>query len=87
MQMLYDSDSYTVMQFDMPAAGGGDAAPRDGYEIVDKRARRESFIEGALARSFRDGVQALADTDPSVEDFDDYIERFAQLSQQPLLLH
>jgi hypothetical protein len=90
MQMLYNSDSFVVVQFEIPAeagrAGVGDLT-RGGYEIVDKHARKEIFIEGALAESFKLGAQALIETSPSVEELDDYIGRFTSLMQQPLVLH
>jgi hypothetical protein len=60
---------------------------RGGYEIVDKFARKEIFIQGALAETFKQGVQALIETDPSEEEMDAYIERYASMSQQPLVLH
>ena len=91
MQMLYNSDSFAVVLFDVPAdkaAGGGDdALTRGGYELVDKFARKEIFIEGALAESFKQGVEALILTQPSVEEIDEYIERFSSLMQQPVVLH
>lgn len=95
MHMLYNSDSYVVVRFDVPT--GESAAPavgprpeplsRGGYEIVDKFARKEIFIQGALAESFQEGVQALIDTDPSEEEMDAYIERYASLMQQPVVMH
>ena len=89
MHMLYNSDSYVVVRFDdVPAAGPAASPPsRGGYEIVDKFARKEIFIQGALAQSFQDGVQALIENDPSEEEMDAYIERFASLMQQPLVMH
>lgn len=98
MQMLYNSDSFAVVQFDMVQAGstglggeGGSAesAPlsHGGYEIVDKFARKEIFLQGAMAESFKTGVEALIETQPSEEEIDDYIERFASLMQQPVILH
>jgi hypothetical protein len=60
---------------------------RGGYEIVDKFARKEIFIEGALAKSFRQGVDALIEKSPTQEEFDDYIGRFSALMQQPVILH
>ncbi len=99
MQMLYNSDSFAVVQFDVPTERGADPADhpasgdasdaltRGGYEIVDKFARKEIFIEGALAQSFREGVEALIETRPSEEEIDDYIDRFSSLMQQPVLLH
>ena len=99
MQMLYNSDSFVVVQFDMAAPAGGDgrlasgegagadALTHGGYEIVDKFARKEIFIQGALAESFKEGVEALIQTEPSEEEMDDYIERFTSLMQQPVVLH
>ena len=51
MQMLYNSDSFAVVMFDVSdesAEGSGSVLNRGGYEIVDKFARKEIFIEGAL---------------------------------------
>lgn len=83
MQMLYHSDSYIVVQFDERAGG-----QRGGFEIVDKMARKETFIEGLVADTFRAGVQQLFDSEaPTQEAFDEYIGRFTQLAQQPLVMH
>jgi len=89
MHMLYNSDSYVVVRFDdVPTAGAAAEPPsRGGYEIVDKFARKEIFIQGVLAQSFQDGVQALIENDPSEEEMDAYIGRFASLMQQPLVMH
>jgi hypothetical protein len=107
MHMLYNSDSFVVVQFDVPAEaasaqpldGGGDvggeatsakrphSVARGGYEIVDKFLRKEIFIDGAMAQSFKEGVEALIETQPSEEEMDTYIERYAGLMQQPVVLH
>lgn len=115
MHMLYNSDSFAVVRFDVPAgsqpladpaaagpasaaAGApqglpgrpGLAAPllaRGGFEIVDKFARKEIFIEGALAERFEQGVQALVDQGPTEEALDEFISGFTALAQQPLVLH
>lgn len=93
MQMLYNSDSFAVLEFDLPAptsegSAANPAAPsRGGYEIVDKHARKEIYIEGVLAESFKAGVQALVDNNPTPEAFDEYIGRFTTLAQQPLVMH
>jgi hypothetical protein len=88
MQMLYNSDSFAVLQIEFALPGeeqGG--AMRGGFEIVDKFARKGIFIEGAVARRFHDGVQALIESGPTPEALDDYIAGYAELAQQPVLLH
>jgi hypothetical protein len=101
MQMLYNSDSFAVVLFDVAGAVAPDQARADtpvdgdspaplshgGYEIVDKFARKEIFLQGAMAESFKQGVEALIETKPSEEEIDDYIGRFASLMQQPVVLH
>ncbi len=86
MQLLYDSDSFVVVRFDVPAEAPGGLG-RGGYEIVDKFARKEIFLEGLLAESFKAGVEQLAEQQQSVEEFDAYISRFSALAQQPLAMH
>jgi hypothetical protein len=89
MLMLYNSENFAVVQFDLERAEGESAAApaRGGYEIVDKSSRKEIFLEGVLAEHFKAGVQALMETQPSEEELDEYIGRFGALAQQPLVLH
>jgi hypothetical protein len=91
MHMLYNSDSFAVVKFEVPTQdtllSGDPALTRGGYEIVDKFARKEIFIEGAMAESFKQGVDALILTEPSEEEMDEYIDRFSSLMQQPVVLH
>jgi hypothetical protein len=88
MLMLYNSDSFAVLQFDLPAAQeDAPAAPRGGYEIVDKFARKEIFLEGSLAQRFREGVDRLVETEPTEEALDEFIAGYTQLAQQPVTLH
>ena len=94
MHMLYNSDSFAVVQFDVPGTTQSMAAPaphepltRGGYEIVDKFARKEIYIEGALAERFQQGVQDLVAQGPNPEAMDEYIGSFATSAQQPVLLH
>jgi len=95
MQMLYNSDSFIVVQFDLPVATEPGAADdqgaarlgRGGYEIVDKLARKEIFLDGLMAESFKTGVQAIVDGDATPEAFDEFIGRYTALAQQPLVAH
>ena len=90
MHMLYNSDSFIVVQFDVPPAlpQSGPQLNRGGFEIVDKFARKEIFIEGALAESFSQGVQALIeDREPSEDELDAFIETYAVMGHQPVVMH
>jgi Protein of unknown function (DUF3567) len=85
MLMLYNSDQFAVVQFDAEAREG--APSRGGYEIVDKFARKEIFLQGVMAEQFKAGVQALVDQGPSEEELDEFIGRYGAMAQQPLVLH
>ena len=90
MQMLYNSDSFAVVMFDASddtAAGSSNPLNRGGYEIVDKFARKEIFLDGALAVQFRAGVDALVEQGPTEEELDAFIGRYGAMAQQPLILH
>lgn len=94
MQMLYNSDHFAVMQIELDAGddatadGDTPAVPRrGGYEIVDKLARREIFLDGEGAASFRQRVDALVESSPSTEEIDEFLSGFSAWMQQPLVLH
>ncbi len=90
MQMLYNSDSYVVVQFDVPEpddASAQSARHLGGFEILDKRARTEIYLRGAVAESFQRGVQALVDNGPDAEALDDFIGGFTNGAAQPLVQH
>lgn len=90
MQLLYNSDSFAVVQFDLTPDSAQAPAPRlaaGGFEIVDKFARREIFIQGALAERFRAGVESLAESGPSEDQFDEFIAGFTVSAMQPVVLH
>ncbi len=92
MHMLYNSDSFVVVQFQLPGDGSAASdtpsqAGRGGFEIVDKHARREIYLHGLVAESFQRGVEALVESGPSQEQLDDFISGFVQLAQQPVVLH
>lgn len=101
MQLLYNSESYAVVRIageeDAPAGGqaqGPGVLPAPplsragGYEIVDKLARKEIFLQGAVAASFHNGVKALVEQGPTdVQALEEYIASFTVLAQHPVVLH
>ncbi|MET0311908.1 MAG: DUF3567 domain-containing protein [Burkholderiaceae bacterium] len=93
MQMLYDSDAYVVvhMQANDPADGAPvDTAPRlarHGFEIVDKRAGKEVYLDGTWADLFQQQINAWQLNTPTQEEVEDTLEGYAELAQNPVVLH
>ena len=90
MQMVYNSDNFAVVQFEVPADAGASSAPRaarGGVGVVGKLARQGMLIARARAPSFKEGVAALIDKASSEAEFDAWLGRYAALMQQPLTAH
>lgn len=103
MQTLYDSDTYSVthMLANSPADGiaiagaslvlqAKDGAPvlaRHGFEIVDKRAGKEVYLDGSWAEIFQQHIVAWQVNTPTQEEVEDTLERFAELAQNPVRVH
>jgi hypothetical protein len=87
--MIYDSDAFCVLQLDWegPEAVDGVLARPGGYEIVDKFARKEIFIDGRIADGFRERVQHLMEGSPTTDDIDEFLDGFSSLSRQNLHAH
>jgi hypothetical protein len=83
MNMIYNSPNYCVVEF---KAAEGPHGP-GGYEIMDKTAKREIYLDGVLAEKFRNDVALLIAREPSIEEVDDFLSNFEGLMQQPLVLH
>jgi hypothetical protein len=86
MQMLYNSDAFVVVGFELPAAAD-QPLQQGGFEIVDKVSRKEIFLSGLLAETFEQGARALSERNPSPDQWDDYISGFTTLAQQPVVMH
>jgi hypothetical protein len=87
MHMLYNSDSFVVVQFLQPEQAEGARPVVGGFEIVDKSSGKEIYLQGAVAESFQRGVEALVQQGPSEALLDEFIAGFAVLAQQPVVLH
>jgi hypothetical protein len=86
MNMIYNSANYCVVEFASFAAQDG-AEQSGGFEIMDKNAKREIYLGGSLADTFRKDVTSLIDSEPSTDEVDEYLSRFDSMMQQPLVLH
>jgi hypothetical protein len=97
MQTLYDSDTYSVTHMLANAvtadAATDAAAPlvptlaRHGFEIVDKRAGKEVYLDGSWAELFQQHISAWQENTPTQEEVEDTLERYAELAQNPVVVH
>ena len=85
MNIIYNSDQYSVVEFG--AESEHEALRFGGYEITDKAVRRECFIGGLLAETFRHDVQELISSEPSIEEIDEFLGKFDSYMGQNISLH
>ena len=80
-----------------PAAGASVAAAptamtvpvlaRHGFEIVDKRSGKEVYLDGSWAELFQQKIQDWQVNTPTQEEVEDTLEGYAELAQNPVLVH
>jgi hypothetical protein len=85
MNLIYNSEHYSVVEFG--AEADLEAMRFGGYEILDKPGKRETFIAGLLAESFRHHVRELIASEPTVEEIDEFLGSYGSLMAQPVVLH
>ncbi len=92
MHMLYDSDAFVVVHV-QPNADEAPLAPhlpvlvRHGFEIVDKRSGKEVYLDGSWAELFQQQITAWQNNTPTQEEVEDTLEGYAELAQNPVLMH
>ena len=94
MHMLYDSDSFAVMQIQANAeSADASAAPaqpqlaRNGFEIVDKRSGKEVYLDGSWAELFQQRLNGWQQKTPTEEEIEEILESYAELAQMPVVMH
>jgi Protein of unknown function (DUF3567) len=102
MHTLYDSDTYSVTHMlanavtaevqpdDMKAGEQLLIVPqlvRHGFEIVDKRANKEVYLDGSWAELFQQQISAWQSNTPTQEEVEDTLEQYAELAQNPVVVH
>jgi hypothetical protein len=85
MNMVYNSSNFCVVQFS--DFGDLDEHPAGGFEIMDKSLRREIFLDGKQAEHFKNDVAKLISSEPSPDEFDDFLANYTGLMTQPVALH
>ena len=93
MDMLYNSDTYSVMHLQVqddalaPVRPDVPALARHGFEIVDKRSGKELFLEGSWAEQFQAHLRAWQENAPTQEEVEDTLAGYAELAQNPVVVH
>ena len=100
MHMLYNSETFCVthMLANAPMERDGSAvkpslgtvAPllaRHGFEIIDKRVGKEVYLDGSWAEMFQLQITAWQITTPTQEEVEVTLEGYAELAQNPVLVH
>jgi hypothetical protein len=92
MDMLYNSDTYSVMHLQVddettPVRPDVPALARHGFEIVDKRSGKEIYLEGSWAEQFQIHLRAWQENAPTQEEVEDTLAGYAELAQNPVVVH
>ena len=93
MQMLYDSESFVVVQIHANAIEESAPQPatpqlaRNGFEIVDKRSGKEVYLDGSWAEMFAQRLSAWQLNAPTQQEIEDMLEGYSGLATTPISLH
>ena len=93
MQMLYDSETFVVVQIHANAPDESAPPPttpqmaRNGFEIVDKRSGKEVYLDGSWAEIFQQRLNVWQQKTPTQEEIEDTLEGYAELAHTPVSLH
>ena len=60
---------------------------RHGFEIVDKRSGKEVYLDGSWAELFQQHITAWQLKTPTQDEVEETLERYAQLAQNPVVMH
>ena len=60
---------------------------RHGFEIVDKRSGKELYLDGLWAEMFQQRIEAWQERTPTQEEVEDALEGYAELAQNPVIVH
>jgi len=103
MQTLYDAETYSVTHMLANAQADGKTAlgpyktvqypagvptlARHGFEIVDKRAGKEVYLDGSWAELFQQHILAWQVNTPTQEEVELTLAQYAELAQNPVVIH
>ncbi len=70
-----------------PGSASDHRMARHGFEIVDKRSGKEVYLDGSWAELFQQHISAWQAKTPTQEEVEETLERYAQLAQNPVIMH
>lgn len=77
MVIVYNSEGFYVVEY----------PSEQGFEVVDKYARRGAFLTGDLAQRFRCSMRSVIASSPSDADVDDFLGELDALMTQRVTFH
>lgn len=93
MNTLYNSETFAVVHL-LPEAEHEDATGankltlmRQGFEIVDKRSGKEVYLDGSWADLFEARIADWQKNTPTQEEVEQALAGYAELAQNPVVLH
>jgi len=102
MHTLYDSETFSVthmlanaVSVDLPTESPSDGEQallvpqlaRHGFEIIDKRSGKEVYLDGSWAELFQQHISAWQLKTPTQQEVEETLEQYAELAQNPVLIH
>jgi len=93
MDMLYNSETFSVMHLQvqdgefLPSRPDVPVLARHGFEIVDKRSGKEVYLEGSWAELLQNHLRAWQENAPTQEEVEETLAGFAELAQNPVVVH
>ncbi|MDR0736089.1 MAG: DUF3567 domain-containing protein [Zoogloeaceae bacterium] len=78
MNIVYDSTHYSVLAY--PA--------QEGFELLDKDARRILFLQGAFAHHFYNAISDIPEAERTVEAIDAFLDNYCNGgASRPIVFH
>lgn len=77
MNVIYSSAHFWILAY--PA--------QQGFELFDKECLRTLFLQGVLARHFRDAMEEIPAAERDEETIDAFLDDYCSGSARPIVIH
>lgn len=76
-----------MIVFDNPVMHVVDYPAEHAVEVIDKRVNKGVLMRDGAAERFRAELKALVSGEPDIDAFDDLLEEYGSLLNQPAIYH